>query len=77
MRLTEGASTLEGMDTTQLLLTAGSVAGMVLVGLMAIVPTAMETGSDPHDRRPSRSAGLRSRAAATAGPGRGRSGHPG
>jgi hypothetical protein len=74
------------MDITQLLLTAGLGAGVLLVGLMAIVPTAMETGPDahpdvpprPHRTAPRRRPGplrphrlLRSPAGATAGPGRG------
>ncbi len=68
------------MDIIQLLLTAGLAVGVLLVGLMAVVPTAMEAGSDSHPgpaagSRPTpphaRTRPVRSPAVAVVGPGRG------
>ena len=42
---THCGSTLEGMDTTQLLITVCSTLGIGLVGLMAVVPSVMEARS--------------------------------
>ena len=42
---TQFGSTLEGMDTTQLLITTCSTLGIGLVGLMAVVPSVMEARS--------------------------------
>lgn len=42
------------MDTTELLVNVAALVGMLLVALMAVVPTAMETGPDggkAHRRR--------------------------
>lgn len=41
---TAGARTLEHMDLHQLLLTLPAVVAMVLVGLLATVPTLLELG---------------------------------
>ena len=43
------------MDTAELLVDAAALVGMFLVALMAVIPTAMETGPDG-GRAPRRSA---------------------
>ena len=42
------------MDTAELLVNLAALGGMLLVALMAVIPTAMETGPDEEPRRRAR-----------------------